>query len=376
MGPDRRVARRNHCDAALLESLQAEWETLWSEDPAADVFGSHTWFTNWWKHFGHGDQPAALLAHQESGTFDIPGGDWQLHVCIVRDHEHACVAILPLVRIQGLYQGLRCRILASPVNSHSPRAAILARRFDAGVAATLATALCNGGEWELLLLDGIAVASGRLALLTQALTDLRMRPAASGTWAHVYLPYDGTWSEWLATRTARFRKHLGQSDRALAKLGELVVERLDGADAALRGFELYLTIDRESWKARDGETLDADARLRAYYGELCRRFAAAGQLEVWVPRAGDRRCNLFVPVGWSSALCAQDVLCRKRGRFKSPFAEPGPVGPHRRIDMGDEMRGIDSSADLPLLKVGLRKHRMPGYAVYYRGTRISREWVF
>src|SRR2546423_3268063 len=47
---------------AALESLQPEWDRLWSRSPRATPFQSPAWLLPWWRHVGCG-QLMALAVH-------------------------------------------------------------------------------------------------------------------------------------------------------------------------------------------------------------------------------------------------------------------------------------------------------------------------
>lgn len=196
--------------------------------------------------------------------------------------------------------------------------------------------------------------------------------AGGGTWTHAYLPYRETFGDWLQSRTGHFRKHLRQSDRSLQRLGELSVQRVAGADVATDGFELFLAIDGQSWKAVEGESLDRNGALRAYYGDLCRRFGASGQAEVWVPRIAGAAAAAY--------LCLLDG--RSRYALKTSYNEavvgssrhsPSHILLSRIIETawGESALGVDFLSDYSFLSSWTADPRRFGYSHFHRGPWIA-----
>ncbi len=338
-------------DAAGLDALRADWDALWAADPGADVFGSWAWFRNWWQHFGHGESPAALAVNDGEEWLPVPGGHWRLHVCVVRDPTAAAVALLPLVRIRGRYKRWQGQFLATPVNSHSPRAGLVATRFDAAVADALCGCLDRDPGWDLLLLDGLAdTPGGRAERLVEGLSRRGLAIVEQASWRQSYMDCDGSWEAMLGRRNHKFRLHLGQNERSLAKLGALQVDRHAGEDAIGAGFDAFLAIDRTSWKAREGESIDRVAALRSYYHDILRRLAPHGGAEVWVLSVAGTPAAAF--------LCLADgrSLYTLKTSFSESFGRSSRLSPSqvllaRIIEQGWGLhpRGIDFVGKAPLV---------------------------
>jgi CelD/BcsL family acetyltransferase involved in cellulose biosynthesis len=99
---------------------------------------------------------------------------------------------------------------------------------------------------------------------------------------------------------SKHRKGLARQRRRLAeRLGgpveaTVLVEPGRELDRAVDGF---LTMEAAGWKGHDGGAMASRPGHGAFFQDVCRRFAAAGDLQFWMLRAGGRilayQCNLL-----------------------------------------------------------------------------------
>ena len=354
-------------DLPGLKALERDWQRLWDQDQDSDIFASYDWFMNWWEHFGRGGCAATLASHDGPERAAFSSGAWQLRVFVVRDEDDTAFAILPLVlKFKSAWR----RILATPVNDHAPRAGLIASQFGEDIVSALCWALTSTNEWDVLFLYGLPAKTNQLM---QLVSGLRQRGLPSGpcdTWSHGYLRFQGTWEDFLKTKGRHFRKNLGQPERALEKLGELSLEKFAGSNAATRGLELFLTIDRASWKAREGESVGRDAALRDYYSDLCGSFGARGRAEVWVLRVGGEAAAAY--------LCLYDG--RSRYTLKTSFSEvfgssrrsPSHVllGRIIRESWGTAAQGIDFVGKMQFVERWATEQRLFVSSVFYRSRLV------
>ena len=300
-------------DESALATLRPEWERLWRGDTAADLFGSFDWVANLYEHFGTATSHACLVVSVAATQEPITGAGWSLRIFVVRDSGGAAVAIVPLVQVIGSFRRRRRRLLSTPVNAHAPRSGIVALRFDPEVAASLALALHERRDWDVLLLQGLPTADGRAALLATALSR-RGWPALRETTApSAYLRYGGSFEDHMAgAERGHFRRSIVKSTNGLQKIGELRIHCYRaGVDEVGEGIEMFMRVDAQSWKARSGESVAQSPALRAYYADLAGRLAAAGRVEVWVLFVGETPAAAFI--------CPHDG--RARYTLKSSFTE-------------------------------------------------------
>lgn len=231
-----------------LRAREAEWQQLYRHLPAASVFTSPTWVLNWIASFA-ADAPLR---------------------CLFLSDESGLQAVLPLVPVSTRWRRLPLVALTPCTNPHSVRSALLfdpAQR-DEVFSAALETLRKQSG-WDMLLLDGCDAGSGlKLPPLPEEL-----EPQA---WQHSCLAVQGSWDEYFATRSRDLRRNLRRAETDLAALGQIAFTVNENDPERL--FAEWVQVDRASWKAEHGETIDANAQTTAYYRSLLQGFAAQGQL--------------------------------------------------------------------------------------------------
>lgn len=365
-------------DDAALAALESEWEALWNDDPEQHLFGTYRWFANWWHHFGHGERRAALVVNDGHEWLPVAGGNWKLCIFLVRDPaDGRALALLPMVRIHGTFREWTGRILATPVNNHSQRSGLVARRFDDEVAAVLCDGILAQRSWDMLLLDGLPCSTSRVSALAGALRARGITTLSSGTWQQSYLAHGGDFEMLLSSRTRQFRKHVRQSERSLEKIGAIEVERFEGEAAATVGFEGFLAVERRSWKHSSGESLAAVAALREYYAGLLSKLGATGQAEVWLLRVGGQLAAAY--------LCLRDARTRYclKTSYSADFGGSTRISPSqvllaRLIEAtanGDSL-GIDFLGKLPFVdRWADREHSFTHLLLTREASPDTRRWL-
>lgn len=333
-----------------LRALEPVWESLWRADPAADVFTSFDWFLNWWEHFGHGRGSYGLVMRDGDRWVSLPGRDTRLHVLVVWDQGEA-LAIAPLLLLHGWWQRCPVRILAPPLNNHAPRSGFLMSRASRAAVAAVVEYLARSRQWDLMLLDGIPGQSGLVPTLSEVAAR-RLRPGQRQLpWFHAYLAVEGTWEQYLKQKSENFRRSLRRAERALAQLGTVTVEQYEGLDTVqTTGMPAFMEIDRESWKARDGESIALHSHLGAYYGALATQFAKKNQCEIWTLSIANEPAAAFL------CLCDGRVLYILKSSYKDKFGSsqlsPSFVLMARIVQdvWRRKLSGIDCVGQVPFLE--------------------------
>ncbi len=277
-----------------VAALRAEWQALWQADPQADLFGSWDWFMHLGAHYGRDHSATAIVHRAVDGMQALAGGQWTPQLALLRDANGRLRALLPLVALPAQWRGRAVALLATPTNTQAPRGALLARDFDHASAAALAALLAARREVDLLLLDGLRADDGRATRLLDALARRGLPAARTTQWPSVLLRHDGSLDDYFGgADRAHFRRSLVKAGNGLSKLGAVSVDCHAGDDWRA-GFDAFVQVDADSWKAADGECVGSDPALLAYYQALCERLAARGWLEIWVLRVDGRAAAAFI----------------------------------------------------------------------------------
>jgi len=296
-----------------LRALEPVWESLWLADPAADIFATFAWFLNWWEHFGHSAGPDVLVMRDGDRWVSLPGRDMRLHVVVVWDQGEA-MAIAPLLLVRGRWRRCPVRLLVPPLNDHAPRSGFLMARAPRAAVAAVVEYLARSRQWDMLWLDGMPRQSGLVSVLGEVAARRLRLGRQQPSWSHAYLALEGTWEQYLKRKSENFRRSLRRAERALGQMGTVTVEQYEGPDTVQStGMQAFIEVDRESWKARDGESIALYPHLGAYYGALATQFAKKNQGEIWLLRIANEPAAAFL------CLCDSRLLYIIKSSYKEKF---------------------------------------------------------
>lgn len=359
-----------------LRTLEPEWERLWSEDPAGDIFTSVDWFLTWWKHFGHGVGAGALVLSDGERLVSVPGRGARLHVLVVRE-KGDIVAIAPLIIVRGWWRRCPVRILALPLNNHGPRSGFIMSRAMHTACTAMVEHLVESLAWDIMLLDGIPRLSGVVPLFQKAAARREVVGQSNSLWSHSYLTLDGTWQEYLLCKTHNFRRQLRRSERALEQLGKVTVERFEGSAGVESGMPAFMEVDRESWKAKHGESIALQSDVGAYYRDLALRFARRKRCQIWILSIAHEPAAAFL------CLCdKRQVLYTLKTAYKDKFA--GPKYSPSRVLMAhiiqeawqNGLKGIDFAGRMPFAeRWASGTHDFERFAVFRNRMYPSFVWL-
>jgi len=247
-----------------LAAYRPLWHRLLAETEGASFFHTLEWLEIYWKHFGADQKLRTLIVHAGQRP----------------------IGILPLVVRREATKVGRLRILTYPLHDWGSFYGPL----GADPAATLAAALehCRHGrrDWDIVELRWLdQPACGPTAL---AMRGAGFCPQRS-TWNRTaVVEFTGTFDDYMASRTRKWRSNYRRSERCLAKLGSVgYVRYRPGGE--LRGetdprWDLYNAceaIARRSWQgaSTDGTTL-THASVRPFFREAHAAAAKAGMVDV------------------------------------------------------------------------------------------------
>ncbi len=249
-----------------LEGLRLLWRQLLGDTREASFFQSLDWLQVYWKHFGSDQQLRVLVVH----AADKP------------------VGILPLVvRPEATRLGT-LNVLSYPLadwgSFYGP--------IGPNPTATLLTGLRHisqtARDWDVVDLRWVNQQRCDFRRTEQALRFTGLE-APKQLWRTAALvDFEGTWSEYTAAKSAKWRKNLKDKERKLARLGNVQHERYRPAGTACGDgdprWDLYEACERiaaSSWQGSSttGTTLTHDT-IRPFLREMHSRAAAAGAIDV------------------------------------------------------------------------------------------------
>jgi CelD/BcsL family acetyltransferase involved in cellulose biosynthesis len=255
-------------DYPAFLALEAEWNEAVDRAGVPDPFLRHEWIRTWWDCFA---------------------GKRQLHIIVVRDAGRI-VAIAPLMRESVQMYGLPIRRIDVIHNDHTPRIDfVLTGDRGAGCRAIWNALYETRDQWDLLQLSRISRDSATRETIQRMAADAG---CATGLWqgdVSPYLTLAGTWEQYQASLSAKFRSNLRNRLSRLTKFGEPALEVLDDAGAIADARDEALRLEASGWKQESGTSICSDPAVQRFYSLLAERATAQGWLRLMFLTVGGRR---------------------------------------------------------------------------------------
>jgi CelD/BcsL family acetyltransferase involved in cellulose biosynthesis len=287
---------------AGLEALRPEWERLWHRCPDASSFLRPQWLIPWARHFAP-DTCFAATARQDGRL----------------------TGVLPM--FAHLRDGRR--VLSLIGAGLSDTLDVLAEPEDAGatVVALLAEVAAGGRFWDTIELQDLPAGSRVLTALSDASLDIAITPEQP----HPVVALPETTEALEAALPDRFRANLQYARRRAAADGQVRYVRAE-ASTLDEWMEALFRLHSARWRARGGDGVLADARVRRFHLEAARGLLAAGALRLFGLLVGDRVAGVYY------GLCERGRACYYLGGFDP---EQGRLSPGTLVlayAIGDAIR--------------------------------------
>ncbi len=251
-----------------LLDLRPAWNALLEEAGVDHPFLSHVWVRTWWECFGAGHE---------------------LHVLVVKDGERP-IAIVPLMRSEGRFYGLRVHRLEIIGNVHTQRFDVISsHRRPEAYRAIWRTLLRQKALWDVLVLSHLPAGSPTLKMLTSLAQGDGF---LTGVWRSAeapYIPIEGGWDAYFNRLSPKLRANLRRRGKRLQQFGDVRMEVVGFGQEVGGALEEGLRIEAAGWKGRAGTAIVADEATHRFYSLLARRAARRGWLRLHFLRVGGRR---------------------------------------------------------------------------------------
>jgi CelD/BcsL family acetyltransferase involved in cellulose biosynthesis len=225
-----------------LEPLREEWDEL--AERSRNIFGTWEWARTWWSHFGR-NRP--------------------LHVVACRSADGRVSAILPLhlatdspirlLRFVGYGPADQLGPICSPAERTSAARALRAALHDAPF------------RWDAFFGEQLSAEEGWSTLTGAKVLDRAESPI---------FRFDGTWDEFVASRSSHFRKFLRWQERKLAREHELRYRIVKDVDSLQPALEKLLALHTARWP--QGSRFAAEW---AFHREFATHALRRGWLRLW-----------------------------------------------------------------------------------------------
>lgn len=246
-----------------LAPLRREWNALLADERRSEIFLTHEWFDAAWQW----RRTAADL----------------FVLCLYERNRLS--AVLPLVRDRR--NGSARRDLAFLSVPDTQYCDIVARddRREAAAIAFARELVRRRREWDVLRLPYLREDAVAAVVLPHAFARLGIRSRLTFEGENAYVPLDGTWDAYYATRSRSLKKANNLCANRLRKTGDVEVKWLEpgsgGAPSLDRFLDEAIGISARSWKTRTANSLDHPGP-EAFIRRLSHLAGASGWLSIWV----------------------------------------------------------------------------------------------
>jgi CelD/BcsL family acetyltransferase involved in cellulose biosynthesis len=245
-------------------ALRPAWCELLQHTPQANFFQSFDWLAVYWKHYG-AKQRLRVLAIEQSG---------------------ATIGILPIVVRSERTKLGRIKFATYPLDFWGSFYGPIGRDPQQILCVGLNYLLSKRRDWDVLELRWIGGASEDCEQYKGTLRECGMDPVATTFDSTAIIELSGSWDDYLAGRTAKWRNNYRRWSRRLDELGEVRYERYrpeGGRDADPR-WDLYehcLQLASSSWQgsSKTGTTL-THAQIAQFLRDVHEAAARCGGLDL------------------------------------------------------------------------------------------------
>jgi CelD/BcsL family acetyltransferase involved in cellulose biosynthesis len=248
-----------------LRELAPQWDEVLSGSETCTPFLSHDWVVSWLETFGADHQPWILLLSDAQG------------VCGIAPLALSRRGVGPLrYRVLELIGTGPLRFLGMGLSDRSDL--LLRRRHAECVGRVLEHLQEHRSRWDVMDLRFVPIDSTTVALLRQHAAGRGFTYWQAVSDYSPYLPLDGSFEDYLRSRSANFRSGLKRKLKRLHALQGAEFELDAGEKAPLRALEAATEVSLASWKAQEGSALLLHRNVHAFLTRLLPRLQARNGL--------------------------------------------------------------------------------------------------
>ncbi len=257
----RRLEVRVIDDEDGLRTLESVWTRLESTAPGLTVFQTFAYQAAWVRAFGLGQELLVLCIHDGPEVVGI--APFQISPVHIHGKVHRQLSFL-----------------GAPWEVDRPRF-LFSRDAEDCARATTRTLLARRDRWDLIWFHEQDAADPVLAAFCDELAAGGLLHGRAPGSHCPYLTLHGTWQQFLAGKSQKFRKNLRASRRKLEALGRLEYSSCAGDADRLHGlFSEYEALEARSWKARGGVGVTQSLEHLRFYRQLIEAFGDQGRFVV------------------------------------------------------------------------------------------------
>ncbi len=254
-------------DLTGFDRLHDSWNRLLESSDFDSVFMTHEWFSSFIRAFNLEKQMSIVLVYDSCGL----------------------VGILPLYREYVKYGFLRCLVLKSITNVHTPKYSFIFRK-GAGVLLPKVLALLQRMvQWDMIQVDYI---SQDLFILKHPslMIQQRFHTAIVPIMKSPRILLGGDWNTYYKECFSKsLRQNIEKSIRKTQRFYELSCEVIEGAKLTKTDLEEAFIIEDRGWKGQNGSSIIKNESFRKFYEQLAFQTSHNGWFALRFLKLGSRR---------------------------------------------------------------------------------------
>jgi len=242
---------------SALERYEKEWNYILGCASPLDFFHTYDWVYTWLKNFWQDRPLCFLLVREQNRPF----------------------AIAPL--LDDRKGDLWCRgSLVTPINGEAKRTSIILFNGVEKILESVFTFLKKTRGRVRLTLRNARKDSPLVFSMPKIAKKYHLSTCISQRSSSPILRLNGTWSDYLNSKSRHFCKELDRKSRLIERHGKAdwyVVTNTNQVESAIENF---LAIEENSWKHKEGRSIAARPLLTKFYKEFAVRCAEKGWLRM------------------------------------------------------------------------------------------------
>lgn len=270
-----------------LAPFRQAWRALLAQTPEASFFQSLEWLEAYWRHFG---------------------ADKKLRALVVAD-DRELIGILPLVVTREETRVGKVRVLTYPLHDWGDSYAPVGPRPEAVLAAGLDHIRRTRRDWDLLELRWLP-GQGQAEIAQKAFRAAGLQSYKTTWYETAVIDLAGTWEQYLASHTNKWRNNLRRWERRINQLGHVRYLRFRPGGTAAGDddprWDLYETCEelaRRSWQgsSQTGTTLSHPA-VRPFLRDAHQAAARLGAVDLNLLYLDERPLAFAYNYHWQGRL--------------------------------------------------------------------------
>lgn len=239
-------------------TLKNQWNQLLSTTDDSNVFQSFDYLWQWWKYYGLWNE---------------------LRILVIRYGDEV-IGLVPFMQENLPIFGRTMRklmFITSPMDMSRPKF-IFGRNSGRCLPALIEWLRQHGDDWDILDIDEQS-RTDMTGILRQEFANLHFLVAESETICP-YIKLDGTWKEFLDSRSKKMRGNVNRMRRRLGEQGSVNVHRVTSWPELDAGIDVHCIIESRSWKATKELDLSSDKSRYFFHKGLARVYGEDGAFQL------------------------------------------------------------------------------------------------